>query len=152
MKVAIGSDHAGFHLKNRLRDLLRAEGHEVLDVGTNSPESSDYPDFAARVGAEIMSGAAERGVLVCGTGVGMSIAANKVHGIRAAAASESVSARLSRTHNDANVICIGERIVGPEVAAEIVRTFLSTDFSHGERHLRRSRVGAGIEGQAGGGG
>src|SRR5689334_23528764 len=100
MKIAIGSDHAGFNLKNRLRDLLKSEGYEVEDVGAYSAESSDYPDFAEKVGHAVTSGQAERGVLCCGTGVGIGIAANKIHGIRAAAVSEPVSARLARSHND----------------------------------------------------
>jgi ribose 5-phosphate isomerase B len=137
MKLAIGSDHAGFHLKNRIRDVLRSEGHDVDDVGADTPESSDYPDYAAIVGQVVASGAAERGILVCGTGAGICIAANKIPGIRAAAVSEPVTARLTRSHNDANVICIGERIVGPEVALQIVHTFLETPFSQGERHVRR---------------
>lgn len=137
MKIAIGSDHAGFHLKNRLRDMLRAEGHHVLDLGADSPEASDYPDFAAQVGRAVASGMAERGVLVCGTGAGICIAANKIPGVRAAAVSEPVTARLARSHNDANIVCIGERIVGPELAVEIVRVFLETPFSEGERHVRR---------------
>jgi ribose 5-phosphate isomerase B len=137
MKIAIGSDHAGFNLKNRLRDLLKSEGYEVEDVGAYSAESSDYPDFAEKVGHAVTSGQAERGVLCCGTGVGIGIAANKIHGIRAAAVSEPVSARLARSHNDANVVCIGERIVGPEVAVDIVKTFLESPFSEGERHKRR---------------
>lgn len=139
MRVAIGSDHAGFHLKNYLRDLLKNEGHEVIDVGANTPESSDYPDYAARVGRLVVSGEAERGVLVCGTGAGICIAANKIPGVRAAAVSEPVTARLARLHNDANIICFGERIVGPELAADIVRVFLETPFSEGERHIRRIR-------------
>jgi ribose 5-phosphate isomerase B len=137
MKLAIGSDHAGFELKNWLRDRLREEGHEVTDHGTNTPESTDYPDYAERVGKAVVARESELGVLVCGTGVGVSIAANKVHGVRAAATSEAVSAEFARSHNDANVVCIGGRIVGPEVAAAIVRTFLETPFSKGERHIRR---------------
>jgi ribose 5-phosphate isomerase B len=145
MKIAIGSDHAGYHMKNRLRDTLRAEGHEVMDVGADSPDSSDYPDFAALVGRAVVGGEAERGVLICGTGAGMAMAANKIRGIRAAACSEPVTARLSREHNDANVVCMGERIVGPEVAADIVRTFLATPFSQGERHVRRIGKICGLE-------
>ncbi len=137
MKIAIGSDHAGFVLKNRLRDQLIADGHDVVDLGAHSTVSSDYPDYAATVGNAVVAGMAVRGVLVCGTGVGISIAANKVHGVRAAAVSEPVSARLARSHNDANIICVGERIVGIEVAFEIVRVFLETPFSEGERHIRR---------------
>jgi ribose 5-phosphate isomerase B len=108
-----------------------------LDAGPDSAASVDYPDFAARVSRAIPAGEAENGVLICGTGVGMSMAANKIPGIRAAAVSEPVSARLSRSHNDANIVCIGERIVGAEVALEIVRTFLDTPFSQGERHRGR---------------
>ncbi len=145
MRVAIGSDHAGFHLKNYLRDRLKNEGHEVIDVGANTPESSDYPDYAARVGRLVVSGEAERGVLVCGTGAGICIAANKIPGVRAAAVSEPVTARLARLHNDANIICLGERIVGPELAADIVRVFLETPFSEGERHIRRIRKVADLE-------
>lgn len=137
MKIAVGSDHAGFALKGKLVDMLIAAGHEVEDVGTNGTESTDYPDYAALVARAVASGKAERGVLVCGTGVGMSIAANKIAGIRAAAVSEPVSARLTRCHNDANIICIGERIVGQEVAEEIVSIFLETPFSEGERHKGR---------------
>lgn len=137
MRVAIGSDHAGYQLKNRLRGILRAEGHEVLDFGAHGPQPVDYPDYAARVGQAIASGAAERGVLICGTGIGVCIAANKVRGIRAASVSEPVSARMAREHNDANVICFGERIVGADLAEEIVHTFLNTPFSHIDRHARR---------------
>lgn len=145
MRIAIGSDHAGFNLKNHLRDMLRAQGHEVCDVGAYTAESCDYPDFALLVGRRVVSNEADLGVLICGTGIGMSMAANKIRGVRAAAVSEPVSARLARCHNDANVICMGERIVGPEVAEEIVRVFLDTPFSHGERHVRRIRKIAGIE-------
>jgi ribose 5-phosphate isomerase B len=137
MKVVVGSDHAGYLLKNRLRDMLVAAGHDVTDVGADSPDSSDYPDYAAKVGHVIVNSPETLGVLVCGTGAGISIAANKIHGIRATACSEPVTAALSRSHNDANIVCIGERIVGPEVADEIVRVFLATPFSQGERHMRR---------------
>jgi ribose 5-phosphate isomerase B len=137
MKIAVGSDHAGLRLKNLLRDRLREQGHAVEDLGTVSEESTDYPDFAVRVGRAVTGGEAERGLLVCGTGVGISIAANKVPGVRAAAVSEPVSARLARSHNDANVLCVGQRIVGEEMAEEIVRVFLDTPFSGGERHCRR---------------
>ena len=145
MKVSIGSDHAGFPLKSLIADALRGEGHAVTDVGAWSEDSSDYPDFAASVARAVAAGQAERGVLVCGTGVGMSIAANRVHGVRAAAVSEPVSARLSREHNDANVVCLGARIVGPEVALDIVRAFLSASFSGGERHVRRIAKIAALE-------
>jgi ribose 5-phosphate isomerase B len=137
MRIAIGSDHAGFHLKNRIRDLLRAEGHEVIDMGAHSAEASDYPDFAALVGRAVASMEVERGVLICGTGAGIAMAANKIRGVRATAASEPVTAALTRSHNDANIICLGERIIGPEMAERIVRAFLETPFSEGERHIRR---------------
>lgn len=137
MRVAIGSDHAGYQLKNRLRDTLHAEGYEVLDLGAHAPHPSDYSDFAALVGKAVASGDVERGVLVCGTGIGVCIAANKVQGVRAASVSEPVSARMAREHNDANIICFGERIVGPDLAEEIVHVFLATPFSNGERHVRR---------------
>jgi len=137
LKIAIASDHAGFHLKNHLRDILRKDGYEVEDLGADGTDSSDYPDYAVLVARAVSRGEADRGVLICGTGVGMSLAANRVPGVRAAAVSEPVTARLSREHNDANIVCIGERIVGPEMALDIVRTFLSTGFSQGERHIRR---------------
>ena len=137
MKIAIGSDHAGFMLKNRLRDMLHAKGYEVTDYGTQTPESSDYPDYAALVGHAVVAGKADRGVFVCGTGIGVSIAANKVHGVRAAAVSDPVTARLGRSHNNANIVCVGERIIGIEMAEAIVQTFLDTPFSEGERHIRR---------------
>ncbi|HQH28063.1 MAG TPA: ribose 5-phosphate isomerase B, partial [Oligoflexia bacterium] len=126
-------------------DELSAEGHDVIDLGANSSESVDYPDFAALVSEAVAAGKSERGVLVCGTGVGMSIAANKVPGIRAAAVSDAVSARLSREHNDANIVCVGERIVGLEVALAIVRTFIGTAFSSGERHRGRINKISGLE-------
>ena len=137
MKVSIGSDHAGYKLKGFLAGWLRDAGYDVADVGAWSEESSDYPDFAATVARAVASGVADRGVLVCGTGVGMSLAANRVSGVRAAAVSEPVTARLAREHNDANIVCLGARIVGPEVAIDVVRTFLGTAFSNGERHVRR---------------
>lgn len=143
MKVAIGSDHAGYEYKGLLAEWLRERGHQVTDIGTGSEASCDYPDFAVAVARAVSAGDADRGVLVCGTGVGMSLAANRIAGVRAAAVSDPVSARLSREHNDANVVCIGARIVGPEVATDIVRAFLEADFSGGERHLRRvAKVGA----------
>lgn len=137
MRVVIASDHAGVALKTTLTELLNAEGHQVTDIGTHSEESCDYPDYAALAAEHLVRGDVDRGVLICGTGVGMAISANKVRGIRAASVSEPVSAALARSHNDANVVCIGARIVGPEMAIEIVRTFLNTPFSNGERHARR---------------
>ncbi|MBI5488330.1 MAG: ribose 5-phosphate isomerase B [Deltaproteobacteria bacterium] len=136
MKFVIGSDHAAVALKNRLRDQLREWGHEVNDVGTNSSESVDYPDYAHVVAGEVQGGAAERGVLVCGTGVGMAIAANRHRGVRAAACSDAFSARMARQHNDANVLCLGARILAPEYALELLRIFVDTPFE-GARHGRR---------------
>ncbi|HVO98787.1 MAG TPA: ribose 5-phosphate isomerase B [Bryobacteraceae bacterium] len=136
MKIAIGADHAGFALKDQVRDALREAGHEVIDAGTHSPESTDYPDFAERVARQVASGEAERGILVCFTGVGMSIAANKVSGIRAAIAFNTDAVRLTRAHNDANIITLGARYTPAEAAHEMVRIFLETPFEGG-RHARR---------------
>jgi ribose 5-phosphate isomerase B len=135
-KIVIGSDHAGFDEKERARHELEALGVEVEDKGTFSNESVDYPDYAAAVGRAIASGEAERGVLVCGSGIGVAIAANKIPGVRAAVCWNDETARLAREHNDANVICIGSRQVEPSVAAQMIRTFLETDFAGG-RHARR---------------
>lgn len=143
MKVVIASDHAGVTLKALLCEALGEDGYEVEDLGTHTEESCDYPDYAALAAERVSSGKADRAVLICGTGVGMAISANKVRGIRAASVSEPVSAALSRSHNDANVVCLGARIIGPEMALEIVRTFLKTPFSNGERHARRvSKIAA----------
>jgi ribose 5-phosphate isomerase B len=136
MKIAIGADHAGFALKDQVRDALRHAGHDVVDVGTHSPESTDYPDYAGAVAHHVISGAAARGILVCSTGVGMSIAANKVDGIRAAIAFHPDEVRLTRAHNDANIITIGARYTALEAANEMVRIFLETPFEGG-RHARR---------------
>jgi len=136
MKIAIGADHAGFVLKGQVRDALIEAGHEVTDAGTDSAESTDYPDYADKVARDVISGAAERGILVCSTGVGMSIAANKVHGIRAAPAFNPDEVRLTRAHNDANVLTIGARYTDPEAAKQMVRVFLETPFEGG-RHARR---------------
>ncbi len=137
MHVVIAADHAGIHIKSDLIESLGAAGHSVTDLGTHSDQSCDYPDYAVAAAARVASGEADMGVLICGTGIGMSISANKVPGIRAAAVSDPVSAKLARSHNDANIVCLGARIVGPEVADEIVRAFIGTPFSGGERHARR---------------
>jgi len=136
MKIAIGADHAGFELKNQLSEVLRQTGHEVCDFGTNSAESADYPDYAVRVAKAVAFGTVERGVLVCGSGVGMSIAANKVHGIRAALGVTLEEVRLTRAHNNANVLTLGARFTDPGLARELLRTFLETPFEGG-RHERR---------------
>ena len=136
MKIAIGSDHAGFVLKEQLRDKLRAEGHDVTDFGTTSTESTDYPDYAAAVGHAVRDGAFEKGVLVCSSGVGMSIAANKIKGIRAALGTNPDEVSFVRRHNDANVLAIGANYTAPALAEELVEVFLSTGFEGG-RHARR---------------
>jgi ribose 5-phosphate isomerase B len=136
MRIAIGADHAGFALKQQIGDALRRAGHEVLDAGTNSTESTDYPDYAARVARDVARGLADRGVLVCATGIGMSIAANKVPGIRAALAANRESVQLTRQHNDANVLAIGAKYTDAATANEYLRLFLETPFEGG-RHERR---------------
>jgi ribose 5-phosphate isomerase B len=134
--IAVASDHAGFDLKEILkRDLVDA-GHDVLDLGTHSTESVDYPDFGKALGEAVAAGKAGHGVLVCGTGIGVSIAANRVATIRAAVVHDVTSARLTRLHNDANVICFGQRVIGVEVAREALGVFLKTPFEGG-RHARR---------------
>ena len=136
MKIAIGNDHAALDLKNHVVDYLVKEGHEVVNFGTDTPASTDYPIYGARVAHAVANGECERGVVICGTGIGISISANKVKGIRCALCSEPVSAKLTRQHNDANVLAMGARIIGPAMAEEIVHTFLTTEFEGG-RHSRR---------------
>ena len=136
MRIAVGSDHAGLPLKESLATQLADGGHDVLDLGTDRPDSVDYPDYAAAVGVAVASGRAELGICCCGTGIGVSIAANKVPGVRAALAHDVTTARLARQHNDANVLCLGARTIGPLVASEAVAAFLSATFAGG-RHARR---------------
>jgi ribose 5-phosphate isomerase B len=136
MTVALGCDHAGWELKEQLKAWLIQAGHHVLDFGTHSVEPVDYPDYAAQVADSVADGKAERGLLVCGTGVGMAITANKVQGIRAAFCPDLLSARLSREHNDANVLTLGGRLMGRELALEILKVWLATPFAGG-RHQRR---------------
>lgn len=136
MKIAMGSDHAGFELKEAIRDRLESEGLEVEDVGTHTAESVDYPPFAARAAALVADGSAERGVLVCGSGNGVAIVANKIEGIRAVNAHDADEAEMSRRHNDANVVTLSGQRLGPEEAAAIVEKFLATGFDGG-RHARR---------------
>ena len=135
--IALGSDHAGFEYKEQLKKLLDEIGKPYQDFGTNSPDSVDYPDVAHTVSTAIASGKFLRGILICGTGIGMSIVANKHNGIRAAVCESSASAKLSREHNDANILCLGARTTRWETATEIVKTFLTTPFSGGERHMNR---------------
>ncbi len=136
MRIAIGSDHAGFALKEQLRVRLEQAGLEVADFGTNSLESTDYPDYAEAVAREVAAGRAGRGILICYTGVGMSIAANKVPGIRAALGVNVEEVQLTRAHNDANVLTLGAKYTAPELAGELVDAFLATPFEGG-RHARR---------------
>lgn len=134
--IALGSDHAGLPLKTALKAALEASGHPVLDFGTDSPASVDYPDFAHAVSAAVEQGRARFGVLVCGSGIGMAIAANRHAGIRAAVLHDTTEARLTRAHNDANLACFGARLTGEEVALDALKTFLATPFEGG-RHERR---------------
>ncbi|ODT98090.1 MAG: ribose 5-phosphate isomerase B [Rhodospirillales bacterium SCN 65-16] len=134
--IAVASDHAGFDLKEILKRDLQEAGHEVLDLGTNSTASVDYPDFGKAMGEVIASGKAARGVLVCGSGIGISIAANRNPKVRAVLAHDVTSARLSREHNDANVIAFGQRLIGVETAREALKVFLSTEWAGG-RHAGR---------------
>lgn len=136
MKLVIGSDHAGLELKAAVLQHLRARGHQVEDLGTHGPASCDYPDFARAVATAVREGAAERGVLVCGTGQGMAMAANKVPGVRAACVADTFSARMVAAHNDARVLCLGQRVVGPGLAVELVDAWLATSFEGG-RHAGR---------------
>jgi ribose 5-phosphate isomerase B len=135
--IALGSDHAGFDYKERLKKLLDEIGRPYQDLGTFSSDSVDYPDIAHMVSKLVTSDKCQLGILICGTGIGMSIVANKHSGIRAAVCESSASAKLSREHNDANILCLGARITSWETATEIVKTFLTTPFSGGERHMRR---------------
>lgn len=136
MKIAIGADHAGFSLKESLREALAKKGLEIVDFGTGSSESTDYPDYAEKVAKAVAAGEVDRGLLVCSTGVGMSIAANKVHGVRAALAYNTEEVGLTRAHNDANVLAIGAKYTSPGQAEEMVDVFLDTPFDGG-RHERR---------------
>ena len=137
MKIAIGSDHAGYPLKEELKDYLTKKGYTVEDCGTNSVQSCDYAVYAKAVCDEVVSGRAQRAILCCGTGVGISIAANKVKGIRAACCSDYFSTKFTRLHNDANVLCMGARVIGAGLAGELADIFLTTEFEGGERHERR---------------
>jgi ribose 5-phosphate isomerase B len=135
-RIALSADHAGFALKDELAAWLRDAGHEVTDLGTNSADSVDYPDFGARLGRAITAGEADRGIAVCGSGIGISIAINRFAGCRCALVSDPLSAELARTHNDANVLALGARLVGPDMARACVLAFLVSDFLGG-RHQRR---------------
>jgi ribose 5-phosphate isomerase B len=136
MKIAIGSDHRGFEVKRRIVALLQHLGHQMIDMGPESRDSVDYPDFAFSVSLAVSSGRAERGILICGTGIGMCIAANKVVGVRAAPCHDSVTAEMSRRHNDANILCLSADLLGEELIDRMVHIWLTTEFEAG-RHARR---------------
>jgi ribose 5-phosphate isomerase B len=136
MKIAIASDHAAFALKGELAQWLREQGHEVADLGTTSEASVDYPDYGYKLAEQLASGQSERGIALCGSGIGIAIAANRNPAVRCAQVSEPVSARLARTHNDANAIALGARLIGVDMAKACIEAFLSTDFA-GDRHVRR---------------
>ncbi len=137
MRIAVGADHAGFSLKGGAVEELRRLGHQVLDLGTHSEDPVDYPDFAQAVGEAVMRGKADRGLLVCGSGVGASVAANKIPGVRAAVCHDTFSARQGVEDDDMNVLCLGARVVGPQLALEIIRAWEGAVFSNAERHVRR---------------
>lgn len=137
MRIAIGADHAGFDLKQLLAAYLRHHGHQLIDKGTDNEEPVDYPDFAEAVGKALLDGEAERGLLICGSGVGASVAANKLPGIRAGLCHDTYSARQGVEHDDMNILVLGARIIGTEVARELVDNFLAAQFNGAERHRRR---------------
>jgi ribose 5-phosphate isomerase B len=145
MIVACGFDHAGFTLRGRLLPLVQSLGHEILDLGTDSPEPIDYPEKALAVGRAVVTGAAERGIIVCGSGAGVSVAACKIRGIRAATIHDTYTAHQAVEHDGVNVLCLGGRVIGVEVAVEIVTAFLSARISDEERHVRRRAEVAEIE-------
>lgn len=145
MKIAIGADHGGVELKAEVEKYLESQGHEYRDFGAFSTAAVDYPDIAVQVAEAVKNGEADRGILICGTGIGMSIAANKVPGIRCALLSDVYSAKCTRDHNDANVMAMGARVIGPGLALEIVDAYLNKDFSNGERHVNRLKKIAEIE-------
>ena len=146
--IAVGSDHAGYSLKQRLATELRTLGHEVLDLGAHDADRVDYPDFGAAVGRAVAGAEADLGVCVCGSGIGIAMAANKVPGVRAAPVHDATSARLARQHNDANVLCLGERLLDPEVASEAVQAWLDAEFEGG-RHVGRVAKLAELDGSVG---
>jgi len=137
MRIAIAGDHAGFEMKRDLAEILRGQGHDVLDLGTNSTAAVDYPDCAQSVADALTGGRAERGIIVCGSGAGVSIAANKIPGIRAAVVHDTYTAHQAVEHDDMNVLCLGARVIGPALAGEIAAVFLRATFSGEERHQRR---------------
>jgi len=149
MRLAVAADHAGLPLKEVVVDYLSRQGHQVLDLGTDSAEPVDYPDYARAVGEALQRGQADRGIVICGSGVGASIAANKMRGIRAAVCHDTYSARQGVEHDDMNVLCLGSRVVGPDLAIELVRAFVSARFSGEERYRRRLEKVLALEEAAG---
>lgn len=145
MVIAVGCDHAGFPLKAHVVHLLESNGHSVLDCGTFDTSPCDYPDFARKVGEAVLAGRAARGIVLCGSGVGASVAASKIPGVRAAMCHDTFSARQGVEDDDMNVLCLGARVIGPEVAGEVIRAFLPARFSGAERHVRRVGKIAAIE-------
>ncbi len=144
-KIVIGCDHAGFAIKNAVKEHIAAKGYEVVDVGTYSADSCHYPVYAHAACEQILSGECELGILICGTGIGMSMAANKHKGIRAACCSDTFSARLTREHNDANLLCFGERVVGAGLALELCDAFLDAEYLNGGNHVTRVAMLTDIE-------
>jgi ribose 5-phosphate isomerase B len=146
MRIAVGADHGGYPLNERVIDELRGNGHEITDFGTHDGSvPDDYPDYAKQVGEAVQSGAADIGILICGSGVGAAVAANKLRGIRAALCSDTYSAHQSREHDDCNVLCLGARVVGVELALDIVRSYVGAKFTGEERHRRRLAKVAALE-------
>ncbi|MBI5631163.1 MAG: ribose 5-phosphate isomerase B [Elusimicrobia bacterium] len=137
MRIALGADHGGYELKKRLEGILPKEGHAILNLGVDGPEPADYPDYAKAVALAVVSGKAERGIMICGSGVGACVAANKVRGARAGLCHDTFSARQGVEDDDVNILCLGARVIGPELALEIVRVWLKARFSNAERHVRR---------------
>ena len=137
MKIAIANDHSAVELKNIIKEHLESKGYEVLNLGTDSTESCDYPNFGAAAARAVAEGKCQRGIVICTTGIGISIAANKIKGIRCAHCADCLEAEMTRRHNDANMLALGGGIVGKNLAIEIVETFLNTEFSEGENHVRR---------------
>ncbi len=148
VKIAIGNDHSAVEMKNEIMEHLKAKGYEVINLGTDSHESCDYPVYGEKVGRAVVSGEADLGIAICGTGLGISLAANKVKGVRACVCSEPYTARMSRLHNNANVLAFGARVIGPELAKMIVDVWLETEFE-GERHQRRVNMIMDIEKRGG---
>ncbi len=141
MKIALGADHGGFQLKEEIKAMLQSMNHEVVDMGCDCEQSVDYPDYALPVAEKVASGELDRGILICGTGIGMSIAANKVKGIRCALVHDLFSAKATREHNDTNVLAMGARVIGPGVAQEIVKVWLETEFTGGRHSQRVEKIG-----------